>query len=56
VDLVRAKADADLNEDVDPDFAAVLIRPDGAVCWRGETPLTDALCATFGAPTAASRR
>ncbi|HEV2637734.1 MAG TPA: FAD-dependent oxidoreductase [Actinocrinis sp.] len=34
---------------------AVLIRPDGSVCWRAEsgTPLEDALRSTFGAPAAA---
>ena len=40
VDLVRGKASQD--------FDAILLRPDGAVCWRGEGPLEPALRATFG--------
>ncbi|WP_210408333.1 FAD-dependent monooxygenase, partial [Allokutzneria sp. NRRL B-24872] len=40
VDLVRGKASQD--------FDAILVRPDGAECWRGERPLEDALRATFG--------
>ncbi|MEV6898088.1 FAD-dependent oxidoreductase [Amycolatopsis sp. NPDC051372] len=39
VNLVRAKADTALP--------AVLLRPDAAVAWRGDTPLEDALRATF---------
>ncbi|SDM81005.1 FAD-dependent monooxygenase [Allokutzneria albata] len=40
VDLVRGKASQD--------FDAILLRPDGAACWRGEGPLEPALRATFG--------
>ncbi|MCP3802612.1 FAD-dependent monooxygenase [Allokutzneria sp. A3M-2-11 16] len=40
VDLVHGKASQD--------FDAILLRPDGAVCWRGEGPLEPALRATFG--------
>ncbi|MEV4595773.1 FAD-dependent monooxygenase [Amycolatopsis sp. NPDC049253] len=39
VNLVRAKADTALP--------AVLLRPDGAVAWRGDTPLEGALRETF---------
>ncbi|WP_327436818.1 aromatic-ring hydroxylase C-terminal domain-containing protein [Amycolatopsis alkalitolerans] len=40
VDVVRAKADED--------YEALLLRPDGVVCWSGEGPVTRALTTWFG--------
>lgn len=40
VDLVHAKAEGRAD--------AILLRPDGVSCWRGEGPVTDALTRWFG--------
>ncbi|WP_236797066.1 FAD-dependent monooxygenase [Amycolatopsis sp. GM8] len=42
VDVVHAKADED--------YDALLIRPDGVLCWSGEGPVTRAMTMWFGQP------